>query len=199
MGISRVKSIIIYMNNFLLDILAFAAVLSGILVITAKNPVISVLFLIAVFINVAGYLVLLGVAYLGLAYLIIYVGAIAILFLFVIMMLNLRLVELIDTGQEYTQNLPLGAIIGSLFFFELLSILPASLFEQSGFFHLPAFLEEGLGIFSFINSMVLGVDTASASSSNVHIAFNPVVADNNFTSFLQIESIGQGLYTYASL
>lgn len=120
------------MNAFLLDILAFGAVLSGILVITAKNPVISVLFLISVFINVAGYLVLLGVAYLGLAYLIIYVGAIAILFLFVIMMLNLRLVELIDTGQEYTQNLPLGAIIGSLFFFELLSILPASLLEQSG-------------------------------------------------------------------
>ena len=115
------------MNNFLLDVLAFGAVLSGILVITAKNPVISVLFLISVFINVAGYLVLLGVAYLGLAYLIIYVGAIAILFLFVIMMLNLRLVELIDTGQEYTQNLPLGAMIGLLFFFELLSIMPVSL------------------------------------------------------------------------
>lgn len=188
------------MNNFLLDILAFAAVLSGILVITAKNPVISVLFLISVFINVAGYLVLLGVAYLGLAYLIIYVGAIAILFLFVIMMLNLRLVELIDTGQEYTQNLPLGAIIGSLFFFELLSILPTSLFDgnevspaSGGFFNLP------VGIFNFINSKVLGLDTTSASTSNVHVAFNPVVADNNFTSFLQIESIGQGLYTYASL
>lgn len=187
------------MNNFLLDLLAFGAVLSGILVITAKNPVISVLFLISVFINVAGYLVLLGVAYLGLAYLIIYVGAIAILFLFVIMMLNLRLVELIDTGQEYTQNLPLGAIIGALFFFELLSILPLSLFEQSGFFHLPAFLEEGLGIFNYINSTLLGIDSTAASTSNVHVAFNPVVADNNFTSFLQIESIGQGLYTYASL
>lgn len=161
------------MNNFLLDLLAFGAVLSGIFVITAKNPVISVLFLISVFINVAGYLVLLGVAYLGLAYLIIYVGAIAILFLFVIMMLNLRLVELIDTGQEYTQNLPLGAIIGSLFFFELLSILPLGLEE--------------------VNSTILGVDTATAE---VHLAFNP---ENNFTSFLQIESIGQGLYTYASL
>jgi NADH-ubiquinone oxidoreductase chain 6 len=126
------------MNNFLLDLLAFGAVLSGVLVITAKNPVISVLFLISVFINVAGYLVLLGVAYLGLAYLIIYVGAIAILFLFVIMMLNLRLVELIDTGQEYTQNLPLGAIIGSLFFFELLSI------GVNG----NNVLEEGLGLFN---------------------------------------------------
>lgn len=183
------------MNNFLLDLLAFGAVLSGIFVITAKNPVISVLFLISVFINVAGYLVLLGVAYLGLAYLIIYVGAIAILFLFVIMMLNLRLVELIDTGQEYTQNLPLGAIIGSLFFFELLSILPLG----------QNFLEEGLGLFNFINSRILGVredfqsSSTGTASTEVHLAFNPVVADNNFTSFLQIESIGQGLYTYASL
>jgi NADH-ubiquinone oxidoreductase chain 6 len=160
------------MNQFLLDLLAFGAVLSGVLVITAKNPVISVLFLISVFINAAGYLVLLGVAYLGLAYLIIYVGAIAILFLFVIMMLNLRLVELIDTGQEYTQNLPLGAIIGSLFFFELLSLFEFSGAEQ---------LQDNLGF---------------SSSSTVHRAFNP---ENNFTSFLQIERIGQGLYTYASL
>nr|QJS52016.1 NADH dehydrogenase subunit 6 [Cystobasidium sp.] len=173
------------MNNFLLDLLAFGAVLSGILVITAKNPVISVLFLISVFINVAGYLVLLGVAYLGLAYLIIYVGAIAILFLFVIMMLNLRLVELIDTGKEYTQNLPLGAIIGSLFFFELLSILQINMVNGSF----------GAGLFNIINSTLLGV----SDNAQVHVAFNPVTADNNFTSFLQIESIGQGLYTYASL
>src|ERR1700710_2362345 len=102
------------MNSVLLDMLALGAVLSGILVITAKNPVISVLFLISVFINVAGYLVLMGVAYLGLVYIIVYVGAIAILFLFVVMMLNLRLVELLDTGKAYTQNLPVGTILGSL-------------------------------------------------------------------------------------
>ena len=124
------------MNNVLLDLLALGAILSGIMVITAKNPVISVLFLISVFINVAGYLVLLGVAYLGLVYLIVYVGAIAILFLFVIMMLNLRLVELVDTGQEYTKNLPIGAFLGSLFFFELLSILPVS-YQDGGSLHVP--------------------------------------------------------------
>lgn len=208
------------MNQFLLDVLAFGAVLSGVMVITAKNPVISVLFLISVFINVAGYLVLLGVAYLGLAYLIIYVGAIAILFLFVIMMLNLRLVELIDTGQEYTQNLPLGAIIGALFFFELLSILPLSgpgAAGESGSAFFTSRVENGLGVFSFINSLVLGgvsgtgggdvSQVISAANDSLeqnqrfclHVAFNPVVADHNFTSFLQIERIGQGLYTYASL
>ena len=173
------------MNSFLLDVLAFGAVLSGVLVITAKNPVISVLFLISVFINVAGYLVLLGVAYLGLAYLIIYVGAIAILFLFVIMMLNLRLVELIDTGQEYTQNLPLGAIIGSLFFLEMLAILPQA--------------EKGFNLFHYLNSMLLGVEDYNINTLNTHMTFNPILADRSISEFLQIESIGIGLYTYASL
>jgi NADH-ubiquinone oxidoreductase chain 6 len=183
------------MNNVLLDLLALGAILSGIMVITAKNPVISVLFLIAVFINVAGYLVLLGVAYLGLVYLIVYVGAIAILFLFVIMMLNLRLVELVDTGQEYTQNLPMGAFLGSLFFFELLSIMPVS-YHDGGSLHVP------LSLFNWFNTTLLGIPTGSASvdaEANVHAAFNPVVSENAMTTFTQIESIGQGLYTYASL
>lgn len=186
------------MNNFLLDLLALGAILSGIMVITAKNPVISVLFLIAVFLNVAGYLVLLGVAYLGLVYLIVYVGAIAILFLFVIMMLNLRLVELVETGQEYTKSLPMGAFLGSLFFFELLSILPVS-------YHDGGSLHASLGFFNWLNTTLLGISSTDASlDSNaayegVHAAFNPVVADSTMTTFTQIESIGQGLYTYASL
>lgn len=183
------------MNNFLLDLLALGAILSGIMVITAKNPVISVLFLIAVFLNVAGYLVLLGVAYLGLVYLIVYVGAIAILFLFVIMMLNLRLVELVETGQEYTKSLPMGAFLGSLFFFELLSILPVS-------YHDGGSLHASLGFFNWLNTTLLGISNTEASldsNAGVHAAFNPVVADSTMTTFTQIESIGQGLYTYASL
>jgi NADH-ubiquinone oxidoreductase chain 6 len=182
------------MNNVLLDLLSLGAILSGIMVITAKNPVISVLFLIAVFLNVAGYLVLLGVAYLGLVYLIVYVGAIAILFLFVIMMLNLRLVELVETGQEYTKSLPMGAFLGSLFFFELLSILPVS-------YHAGGSLHASLSIFNWLNTTLLGISNTDTSldSNGVHAAFNPVVADSTMTTFTQIESIGQGLYTYASL
>lgn len=186
------------MNNFLLDLLALGAILSGIMVITAKNPVISVLFLIAVFLNVAGYLVLLGVAYLGLVYLIVYVGAIAILFLFVIMMLNLRLVELVETGQEYTKSLPMGAFLGSLFFFELLSILPVN-------YHDGGSLHASLSFFNWLNTTLLGIspeaslDSSAAGLDGVHAAFNPIVADSTMTTFTQIESIGQGLYTYASL
>jgi NADH-ubiquinone oxidoreductase chain 6 len=89
------------MNTFLLDLLAFGAVLSRVLVITSKNPVISVLFLISVFVNAAGYLMLLGVGFVGISYLIVYVGAIAILFLFVVMMLNINLTEIVSVGRVY--------------------------------------------------------------------------------------------------
>lgn len=200
------------MNNVLLDVLALGAILSSVMVITAKNPVISVLFLIAVFVNVAGYLCLLGVAYLGLVYLIVYVGAIAILFLFVIMMLNLRLVELVDTGQEYTKNLPMGAFLGSLFFFELLSILPITYSSPNG--------SEGplgvfLGIFNWLNTAFLGISSSLEADlpggtglvslstitdgEGVHATFNPALTDSSLATFTQIQSIGQGLYTYASL
>ena len=92
------------MNTILLDLLAFGSVLSGVLVITSRNPIISVLFLIAVFVNVSCYLILLGINFIGLTYLIIYVGAIAILFLFVVMMMNIKLVELTEVNNkgEYT-------------------------------------------------------------------------------------------------
>jgi NADH-ubiquinone oxidoreductase chain 6 len=155
------------------------------MVITAKNPVISVLLLIAVFINVAGYLVLLGVAYLGLVYLIVYVGAIAILFLFVIMMLNLRLVELVDTGQEYTKNLPMAAFIGAL----LLSVL--SMASQSV-----------LAVFNTVNRALLlplSIGDQPRADLGLHSRFNNNVTDMSMASFTQIERIGQGLYTYASL
>jgi len=178
------------MNNFLLDFVAFGAVLSGVLVITSTNPVISVLFLISVFINAAGYLLLLGVGFIGISYLIVYIGAIAILFLFVVMMLNIRLVEIVSVGTEYTKNLPLGLIVGSLFFFEILSIVPAS--TASSLTNVP------LEVFNYINSLLFS-GLQQLDSNSVHVAFTGPTADNSFTNFLQIETIGQGLYTYGSI
>jgi len=178
------------MNNFLLDFVAFGAVLSGVLVITSTNPVISVLFLISVFINAAGYLLLLGVGFIGISYLIVYIGAIAILFLFVVMMLNIRLVEIVSVGTEYTKNLQLGLIVGSLFFFEILSIVPAS--TASSLTNVP------LEVFNYINGLLFS-GLQQLDSNSVHVAFTGPTADNSFTNFLQIETIGQGLYTYGSI
>lgn len=111
------------MQNFLLDFICCRAILSAILVIQSKNPVNSVLFLIRVFIHVCGYLVLLGLGFIGLSYVIVYVGAIAILFLFVVIILNLELQELSVLGKEYTKNLVIAQILGSVFLFEIIRLL----------------------------------------------------------------------------
>lgn len=180
------------MTNFLLDILSFGAILSGILVITSKNPVISVLFLILVFINVAGYLVLLGVGFIGISYLIVYVGAITVLFLFVIIMLNLSVAEINPTGSEYTQNLPLGAIVGSLFTVIIISIIPEV--NLNSFFN---FTELYVSSIKSMNSIILGLSTLD---TDIYQTFNSnSYSDSNITNFMQIQSIGQVLYTNCSI
>jgi NADH-ubiquinone oxidoreductase chain 6 len=105
--------------RIILDLLSIGAIISAILTITSKNPVNSVIGLISVFVHSATYLIILSLNFIGLSYLIIYVGAIAILFLFVVMMMNIKYIELTEVAQEYTQNLPLSLIIGSLFILEL--------------------------------------------------------------------------------
>src|SRR3979490_330281 len=120
------------MKNIFIDILAFGTLLSSVLVITSKNPVIAVIFLISVFVNAAGYLILLGVGFIGISYIIVYVGAIAVLFLFVIMMINIKLTDILETGSQYTKNLPLALAISSLFIYEIVTIMPFTANNVSG-------------------------------------------------------------------
>ena len=115
------------MKNFFLDLLAFATLLSSVLVITSKNPVISVIFLISVFVNAAGYLIVLGIGFIGISYIIVYIVAIAVVFFFVIMMINIKLTDILETGSQYTKNIPLALSIGSLFIYEIFTILPFSI------------------------------------------------------------------------
>jgi len=117
------------MKIFILEILAFACIISSILVITSRNPVIAVIYLISVFINAACYLLMLGLGFIGLTYLLLYVGAITILFLFVIMSINIKLTDIMEAGSQYTQNIPLAISIGILFIYELFSILPNSIYN----------------------------------------------------------------------
>src|ERR1700749_2216413 len=96
----------------------FAAVLilSGVAVIAARNPVHSVLFLILAFFNAAGLFVLLGAEFLGMILVAVYVGAVAVLFLFVVMMLDIDFAELKRGALQY---LPFGALIGLVLVVEL--------------------------------------------------------------------------------
>lgn len=177
------------MKNILINILAFGTLLSSILVITSKNPVIAVIFLISVFINAAGYLILLGVGFIGLSYILLYVGAITVLFLFVIMMINIKLTDILETGSQYTKNFPLALAIGSLFIYEIFTIMPFTFNNVSA-------LSSLLEILTNFNNLLLNSDTSSFI--NVLNTFNPNIADTTITNFLHIEAIGHGLYTYGA-
>ena len=100
-------------------IFAVVAVASGVMVIAARNPVHSVLFLILAFFNSAGLFVLLGAEFLAMILVIVYVGAVAVLFLFVVMMLDIDFVQLRSGFMRY---LPVGALIGFILLAELLLI-----------------------------------------------------------------------------
>jgi NADH-ubiquinone oxidoreductase chain 6 len=96
------------------------ALLSAIMVIQASNPVHSVLFLILVFLNSAGLLLLLGLDFFAMLFLVVYVGAIAVLFLFVVMMLNVKSAEISEKKLRY---LPVGGLLGLLFLAEIVYIV----------------------------------------------------------------------------
>jgi NADH-quinone oxidoreductase subunit J len=96
------------------------AIASAIMVIGARNPVHSVLFLILAFFNAAGLFVLLGAEFLAMILVVVYVGAVAVLFLFVVMMLDVDFVEL---RQGFLNYLPVGALVGVVLLAELLIVL----------------------------------------------------------------------------
>ena len=93
--------------------------LAGLMVISSRNPVHSVLFLILAFFNAAGLFVLLGAEFLAMLLVVVYVGAVAVLFLFVVMMLDINFVELREGFQRY---MPLGLGVGGVLLAEILFV-----------------------------------------------------------------------------
>src|SRR5690606_28566206 len=99
---------------------AFVAIASGVMVISARNPVHSVLFLILAFFNAAALFVLMGAEFLAFILVIVYVGAVAVLFLFVVMMLDINFAEL---RRGFLHYLPIGLLVGLVLLVELLLVL----------------------------------------------------------------------------
>lgn len=105
-----------------LDVLSLISIFSGILVITTKNPIVSILFLISLYLVVAVYLIMVGMHFIGLSYILVYVGAISILFLFIIMLMNIRIAAL----QSYTGNsIPLALIFSMILYYALSGSAPS--------------------------------------------------------------------------
>ena len=117
------------LTAFFFYLFAILAVLSGTMVILARNPVHAVLFLILTYFNAAGLFVLLGAEFLAMLLVIVYVGAVAVLFLFVVMMLD---VDFAEFKAGFVKNAPLGALIGGIVLAELIMVLGFRLVTPTG-------------------------------------------------------------------
>lgn len=176
-----------YFEN-ILNIISLFAILCGVLVIVSKNPVVSVLFLIGLFGNIAGYLILIGLGFMGLAYLVVYVGAISILFLFILMLINIRISEL----ESNTLNtIPLAITITIALNYPLFKLLPYDLAILSNNYYMNNILYDiSLNKYNlkyFNNLSNFNGDSLSFVSSNMW--------DGNLVEAGHISSIGSVMYT----
>lgn len=126
-------------TGFIFYLFAGVSVASAFMVIAARNPVYSVLFLILTFFNAAGLFMLMGAEFLALILVVVYVGAVAVLFLFVVMMLDVDFAEL---REGFLQYLPIGATVGIILLIEMILVLTSSSLEGSS--PLPRATVEGL-------------------------------------------------------
>ena len=108
---------------------------AGLMVVVSRNPVFSVLFLILAFFNAAGLFVLIGAEFIAMLLIVVYVGAVAVLFLFVVMMLDINFAEMRAGFQKY---LPLGLVVGGILVFELVAAIYGDAFKGAS---LPAMPE----------------------------------------------------------
>lgn len=171
----------------LLDIIATLAVLSGILVIVCKNPILSVLFLIGLFLSIAGYLIVIGLNFIGLSYLLVYVGAVSILFIFILMLLNVRISELLGNTRN---SLPLAIFIIISIYYPLYPILPYSIYPINT-------NESNL----FYNTEVYNNSFTKLNYSEMNKLYfvNNNVWDGNLAESSHITSIGNIMYTNYSI
>ncbi len=170
-----------------LDFIFFLSILLAMLVIISKNPVVSVLYLIGLFFNIACYLILLGISFVGLSYLLVYVGAVSILFLFILMLINVRVSELIT---ENTNSIPLIITIPVLFHYsvqKILTIITLKTYDNK-IFDINILYNISFDNINYINSKII---------NTLYVTSN--IWDGNISATTHIASIGNIMYTNYSL
>ena len=159
-----------------LDIISLFSILCAILVIISKNPIVSVLYLIGLFGSISSYLILLGLNFIALSYLIVYIGAVSILFLFILMLINIRISEL----QNNTKNsIFLGIFITIFLYNSIFPILPNEISKLN---------KNNLG---FVNNNKL----MSINNDEKLLFVSSSSWDSNLTETNHISSLGNILYS----
>jgi len=186
----------------ILDIISVIAILCGILVIIIKNPVLSVLFLIGLFLSIASYLMILGLNFIGLSYLLVYVGAVSILFLFILMLINVRVSELVSNTRN---SIVLAIFISISFNFPVYETLPYSIAEVKSYnLSMTTTLDQIWQNSSDFLLKVLKLNTSTgewakeASNDKIYYVTSKLW-DGNLSETSHITSIGNIMYTSYSI
>ena len=191
-----------YTNGYrveVLDFISLDSILCGILVIISKNPIVSVLFLIGLFLSISCYLIMLGINFIGLSYLLVYVGAVSILFLFILMLINVRISELLS---DTSNSIPLAIIIVLSFNYPVYHILPYSIAAVNSYsfnFYNSSYGNEN-EIFYNNNNNYYFNKLLSFISDNEKIPFvTTKIWDGSLAETTHITSIGNIMYTSYSI
>ena len=172
------------------DIIYLLSILLGILTISSRNPVVSVLFLIGLFVNVAGLLILVGYNFIGLAYILVYVGAVSILFLFILMLNNIRVSELFN---DTNNDLPLASLTTIIFYYIMAQVLPLNFTENS----IVSYLSNS---YSDIYNVQLDNELFNLADLKQQIGYASSKGwDNSLIEPTHIASIGNIMYTSYSM
>jgi len=170
-----------YIGEFL-DILSLISIIFGIFILISKNPIVSVLFLIFLFSSVSIYLIMLGINFIGISYLLVYVGAVSILFIFILMLINIRISELLSaTGN----SIPLAIIITISFYYPLSKVISYNTVKTFDFLDINP---RGLGDYFSIITQIFNsnIEISYATSKNW---------DGTLAETTQITSLGNIMYS----
>lgn len=168
-------------NGFKVEIINFIylfSILFGIFIIISRNPVISVLYLIGLFVGISILLILVGFTFIGLSYILVYVGAVSILFLFILMLINIRISELLS---ETNNDILLAILTLMLFFYIVGQVLPVNSIDQRTF---------------KIKDIIEIYNIQSNYSTDENIVYiSSKTWDNSLVDISHISAIGNIMYT----
>lgn len=193
---THVMSVVFYKsvnNGYMPSVLSLVFLISVLLtvsVIVSRNPIVSVLFLIGLFFSVACYLILLGLDFIGLSYLLVYVGAVSILFLFILMLINVRISEL---TSENTNSIPLVIIIALIFSYCFKKVLSINVIDSYFFILHRSIVYNVIPNYLYYNISNYFFDTYN----NFYITSK--VWDGYLAEMTHIASIGGVMYTNYSV
>lgn len=165
----------------IINVIYLLSIFFAVSTIISRNPIVSVLFLIGLFCNISSLLILIGFNFIGLSYILVYVGAVSILFLFILMLINIRISELLN---ETNNDIPLAILTIMLFFYIIGQVIPTN---------------------SLVNQETMKKVTDSIidihNSHYININYENIVYvsskawDNSLVDITQISAIGNIMYT----